>query len=89
MYWLVSRQRNEAGTFCAGGENGLGLGYDIFRELDNGEVLWIGCAASLEDARSQIMVLGSRRPSCYFVRSASTGEIIAKFDRKNFGEACA
>lgn len=86
MNWLTS-----SGSFrlCLPAETALGLGYDIFRGLENGELVWVGCAESLDDARSQIAALVTTRPARYFVRSASTGEIIANFDRDNLGEACA
>lgn len=67
----------------------MGLGYDIFRGLENGELIWVGCADSLDDAKRQILAFVTARPARYFVRSATTGEIIATFDRDNLGEACA
>jgi hypothetical protein len=70
-------------------EKTVGLGYDIFRGLENGEVVWVNCAESLDDAKSQIVALVTTRPGRYFVRSASTGEIITSFDRDSLGEACA
>jgi len=67
----------------------MALGYDIFRELENGEVLWVGCAAELEQVRNRLTQLAAEKPSRYLVRSAMTGEIVASFDLKSFGEACA
>ncbi len=67
----------------------MGLGYDIFRELGNGEVLWVGCVAELDQVRSRLALLGTEKPSRYFVRSAMTGEIVANFDLTGSSEACA
>lgn len=65
------------------------LGYDIFRGLENGEVLWVGCAGNLDEAKNRIVALAAAKPARYFVRSASTGEIVAKFEPDRLGEACA
>ena len=67
----------------------MGLGYDIFRGLESGELIWVGCADSLDEAKSRIVALASAKPARYFIRSASTGEIIANFDRDDLGKACA
>jgi hypothetical protein len=67
----------------------VGLGYDIFRELENGELIWVGSAENLDGARGQIVALVAARPARYFVRCASTGKLIADFGRDNPGAACA
>ena len=66
----------------------MGPGYDIFRELENGEVLWVGCAKDLDDAKKLVAQV-SATASRYFVRSASTGEIVANVDAKKLGGPCA
>lgn len=67
----------------------MGLGYDIFRELGNGEVLWVGCVAELDQVRDRLALLAAEKPSRYLVRSATTGEIVANFDLASSSEACA
>ncbi|HTU34960.1 MAG TPA: hypothetical protein VMF66_14255 [Candidatus Acidoferrum sp.] len=67
----------------------MGPGYDIFRELVNGEFIWMGCAEGLDDAKGQIVALISAKPGRYLVRCAVTGKIVADFGRNNVDEACA
>lgn len=64
-------------------------GYDIFRGLENSEIIWVGCAESLDDAKSKIAALESANPGRYFVRCAATGKIIADFNRSSIDEARA
>ncbi|HLV96952.1 MAG TPA: hypothetical protein VKS44_17300 [Candidatus Acidoferrales bacterium] len=71
------------------GEGSLTLGYDIFEALKNGEVIWVGCAGTLDEAKSRAGILGSTGSSRYFVRDASTGKIVADTAIKDLGEACA
>lgn len=63
-----------ANTFDGGS---LTLGFDIFKAVENGEVVWVGCAESLTDAKSRIALLLSSSPSRYFVRDAANGQIVA------------
>jgi hypothetical protein len=55
----------------------LRLGFDIFKALENGEVVWVGCAESLKDAKSRVALLVSSSPSRYVVRDAANGQIVA------------
>lgn len=71
------------------GRGPLAPGYDIFRGLEDNEVIWVGCAESLDDAKSKIVALGSVHPGRYFVRCATTGKIIADIDRTSTDEARA
>jgi hypothetical protein len=54
----------------------MGLGYDIFRKLDDGNPLWIAEAPSLSEAKKQIELLLSQSSAAYFVRDASSGEVV-------------
>lgn len=67
----------------------MGPDYDIFRQLESGEFVWMGCAENLDDAKRQIVALISAKPGRYFVRCATTGKIVADFGRNSVDEACA
>jgi hypothetical protein len=54
----------------------MNLGFDIFRTLDDGTPLWIKQVATLDDGKKQLEALVSAEPAEYFVRDASTGEIV-------------
>jgi len=54
----------------------MGLGFDIFRRLDDGSPLWVAQAETLDDARRQLDALRGISPGEYFVRDASTGQHI-------------
>lgn len=54
----------------------MSLGYDIFRKLDDGNPLWIADVVSLSEAKEQIKLLVSHSAAAYFVRDASTGEVV-------------
>lgn len=54
----------------------MDLGFDIFRTLDDGTPLWIKQVATLDDGKKQLEALVSAEPAEYFVRDASTGEIV-------------
>jgi hypothetical protein len=58
----------------------MGLGYDIFKKLQDGSPIWIMQAATLEDARNQVKALLSAESGEYFIRNASTGEVLASTD---------
>lgn len=68
-------------------QKALAPGYDIFRGLENSEIIWIGCAESVDDAKNQIAALASANPGRYFVRCAATGNIIADFNRSGIDAA--
>jgi hypothetical protein len=52
------------------------LGFDIFRSLDDGTPLWIKQVATLDDGKQHLAALMSAAPAEYFIRDASTGEIV-------------
>lgn len=54
----------------------MDLGFDIFRTLDDGTPLWIKQVATLEDGKKSLDALLSATPAQYFIRDASTGEIV-------------
>jgi hypothetical protein len=56
----------------------MNLGFDIFRTLEDGTPLWIKQVSTLEDGRKHIAELISATPAEYFIRDASTGEIVLR-----------
>jgi hypothetical protein len=56
----------------------MDLGYDIFRKLDDGTPLWIQQVGTLDDGKKCVQTLINASPGEYFIRDASTGEIIFK-----------
>jgi hypothetical protein len=56
----------------------MGLGYDIFKKLDDGSPLWIMQVGVLDDAKKKLEALVSAKPAEYFIRDASTGEVVVK-----------
>jgi hypothetical protein len=56
----------------------MDLGFDIFRTLDDGTPIWIKQVATLDDGKKSLDALISTAPAEYFVRDASTGEIVLR-----------
>ena len=56
----------------------MGLGYDIFRELGDGKPLWIAQAGTLEEAQEKLQMLARTVPAKYFIRDATSAEIVAQ-----------
>jgi len=56
----------------------MDLGYDIFRKLDDGAPLWIKQVPALDEAKLTVETLFRDSPAEYFVRDASTGEIVLR-----------
>jgi len=54
----------------------MDFGYDIFRKLDDGTPLWIKQVATLDDGKKHLDTLIGVAPAEYFIRDASTGEIV-------------
>ena len=54
----------------------MGLGFDIFRRLDDGTPLWIAQADTFDDAKRQLDAIRQKKPGHYFVHDASTGELV-------------
>lgn len=52
------------------------LGYDIFREMEDGSAIWVGDAATLDKAKQELSALFAATPGSYFVRDAATGKIL-------------
>jgi hypothetical protein len=55
----------------------MGLGYDIFKKLDDGSPLWVMQAATLEEAKRHLESLAPTGPGEFFVRDASSGEVLS------------
>lgn len=56
----------------------MGLGYDIFKQLDDGNPYWLAQADTLAEAREKLEALFRDKPADYFVRDASTGEVVSR-----------
>jgi len=56
----------------------MGLGYDIFRELSDGNPLWIAQATTLKEAEDKLETLARTLPTKYFIRDAASATIIAR-----------
>lgn len=56
----------------------MNFGFDVFRTLDDGTPLWIKQVATLEDGRKSLDELIRSAHAEYFVRDASTGEIVLR-----------
>jgi len=52
------------------------LGFDIFRQLDDGSPLWVAQVNSIAEARSRLQALRQGAPDNYFIRDAETGQSI-------------
>jgi hypothetical protein len=67
----------------------MGLGYDVFKKLEDGGAIWVGAAATLDEAKKLLAKLESLAASHYFVRDATSGRIVASTDSGNLGKASA
>ena len=56
------------------------LGFDIFRTLDDRPPLCIAEVATLDQAKTNLHAPALKSRGEYFIREASTGEIVFKFD---------
>ena len=56
------------------------LGYDIFRQLDDGSPIWIANVQTRTQAEQRVAVLRRSTPARYFLRNAETGAVIADSD---------
>jgi hypothetical protein len=54
------------------------LGYDIFKKVEDGSAIWLGDAATLEEAKRKLDAFRAAKPGAYFVRDAATGEIVSR-----------
>jgi hypothetical protein len=57
----------------------ISLGFDIFRKMEDGHPLWIAEVTVLAQAKEQLQALASKAPGEYFIRDASTGQIVFNF----------
>jgi hypothetical protein len=51
--------------------------FDIFRAEDEGDVLWIGATATLEEAKAHVEELTTGSRGEYFIRNMRTGDRFA------------
>lgn len=65
------------------------FGYDIFRTMEDGSVIWVGDAATLDNAKQTLNALRAAKPGAYLVRDAATGKIVNNLDPGIAGNACA
>ena len=56
----------------------MNLGFDIFKNLEDGAPMWIMQVATIEEAKKNLASLVSAKPAEYFIRDASSGLVIAK-----------
>ncbi|MGD0425195.1 MAG: hypothetical protein ABSC10_00615 [Candidatus Acidiferrales bacterium] len=56
----------------------MDFGYDIFRTLDDGTPLWIMQVGTLDEGKKHVGQLVSSAPGEYFIRDASSCEIVLK-----------
>jgi hypothetical protein len=54
----------------------MNLGFDIFRTLEDGTPLWIEQVATFGDGTMHVEKLIRETPGEYFIRDASTGDIV-------------
>jgi len=52
------------------------LGYDIFRQLDDGSPIWIANVQTRAQAEQRVLLLRRSVPAPYFLRNAETGAVI-------------
>lgn len=69
---------NDSGEYASGSEGNMSLGYDIFREADDGSPLWVGQAATLTEAKEKLEMVARSVPAGYFVRDAASTKIVAR-----------
>jgi hypothetical protein len=53
------------------------LGFDIFRQLDDGSPLWIANVETREQAEREMASLQRVTPARYFIRDAETGAVVS------------
>jgi hypothetical protein len=53
------------------------LGFDIFRQLDDGSPIWIANVPTRAQAERELASLQRSAPARYFVRDAETGAVIS------------
>jgi hypothetical protein len=53
--------------------------FDIFRQLPDGDPLWIEASASLEEAQKRVMELAAKSSGKYAVYNSSLGKFVVPF----------
>jgi hypothetical protein len=62
----------------------MSVPFDIFRTETNGSVLWMGSAATAEDAKARVRELATRFPGDYFLLDQKTGNrLVIRLDGLN------
>lgn|SRR5487761_115608 len=84
-YWVSTASGSIKYCGC-GSEENMGLGYDIFRELSDGNPLWITQAATLKEAQDKLDTLARTLPAKYFIRDAASAKIVARAGANPSGE---
>jgi hypothetical protein len=75
-YWIFVAGGNS--KYWGGSGESMGLGYDIFRELSDGNPLWITQAATLKEAQDKLATLARTLPAKYFIRDAASAKIVGR-----------
>ena len=58
--------------------------FDIFENEKSGTVIWLGSAATIEEAKARIREVGARSNTEYLVLNQKTGnKVVIKFDGTN------
>ena len=76
-YWIFVSAGSSSEYWGRSGEN-MGLGFDIFRELNDGSPLWVTHAPTLKEATVKLDILVRTLPSEYFIRDATEAKIVAR-----------
>ena len=62
------------------------LGYDIFRQLDDGSPIWIANVQTRPQAQQKVATLRSKIPARYLIRDTETGAVISDSELGAGGE---
>lgn len=75
-YWIFIADKGS--DFWGRSGEDMSLGYDIFRELSDGNPLWIAQASTLEEAQEKLEMLARTVPAKYFIRDAASAKIVGQ-----------
>jgi hypothetical protein len=64
----------------------MNLGFDIFRQLDDGSPIWVANVQTRAQAERELASLLRSAPARYFVRDAETGKVISDTGLGTAGE---
>jgi hypothetical protein len=59
----------------------MGDAYDLFRQNDNGEPVWVETVVSLPNLKKRLMKLSSTKPGIYLVYDPTEGKFIEPFKK--------